>query len=174
MDESVPNLSVIHLPGVSPNTPGLVYSLWEQVHLKTALLPLAIIPATARVSGRKQQNHVNEQCSASSEKNLKPSCVCSSTAQTRVKTTSSPCDAQRWPDKAITSHRELLWVTRSESQSAAETAVSQKQVTNRFGLLIMKEEVGINGFSNVRIELEVVSMGGAAVRLDEEQITVFL
>lgn len=35
---------------------------------------------------------------------------------------------------------ELFWVNRSESQSAAETSVSQKLPTNWFGLLIIREE----------------------------------
>lgn len=50
----------------------------------------------------------------------------------------------------------IFWVNRSESQSAAETSVSKKHATNRFGLLIMREEVGINGCSNMGSELERV------------------
>lgn len=59
--------------------------------------------------GENNKNHVSER-----SKNFKP----------------SVCAATNWWRNYVT--RDLLWLSRSESQSAAETAVSQKHATNRF------------------------------------------
>lgn len=95
--------------------------------MEAARLPLAIISASVRVSGRKQQHHMNERCCART-KTSNHLCV-QHHAKTRIKTTSSPCDAERWPDGTITSHQEFLWVTGSESQSAAAATVSQENMS---------------------------------------------
>lgn len=146
MDESVATLSAIHLLHVSStNTPWLVYSVWEQVYWTQHCTRLRSFRQRHGWVG--ENNKVTWATSAAPECKPQTICVCCSMP---VKTT--PNDAERWSDTAITSHREFLWVTRSESQSAENTA-SQKHVTNRFGLLITKEEVRINGVGNVRVML---------------------
>lgn len=77
MDESVPNRSVSHRLGVSPtNTLGLIYTLWEQVHLEAELLPLAIV---CRRTGEWEKT-TKITCENTAEPERKPQtiCVCSS------------------------------------------------------------------------------------------------